>query len=191
MCINRKTWKNVQHPQKLAVALTERERLWGLLLSTFYISVLFEIFITRTFYFHNQDKNLLEGIREKIGRTTAKLQNSISYLHSPNLLPTPPLMKGPVYSSTMETFLHNGKNGPILQQSPLPSGECENIRVITCKNEEKLPQNSPAFPGITESLPSSFSWPFFAFFLTGPSLSSGLFLLLSISATYVRKWYYL
>lgn len=65
-----------------AVGLTEREELQGLSLSTFYISVLLFL-IKNMFYFYHQDKNYLEG-------TPAKLQNSSPYLHSPNLLRTPP-----------------------------------------------------------------------------------------------------
>lgn len=67
------------------------------------------------------------------------------------------------------------------------SGEWKDIRALTGENEEPRPQNSPGFPDLTKSLSPSFSWTFFAFFLTGPSFSSGLFLLLSVSATYIRK----
>ena len=140
------------------------------------------------FYFYNQDQNLLKGIKEKIERTTAKLQNSSFYSYFSNLLPTHHhLRRCPSTQAQWKPFSTKEKNGPVLLQPPLPSGEHKNIRAMICENEEKLPQNSPEFPDITESLPSSFSWTFLAFFLTGPSLSSAFFLLLSISAIYVRK----
>lgn len=73
---------------------------------TVYISVLLFL-ITNMFYFYNQDKNYLEG-------TTAKLQNSSPYLHSPNLLHTPPpLMEGAKHSGDLSP--QRKKNGKTLQ----------------------------------------------------------------------------
>lgn len=144
-------------------------------MSTFYISVLFVVFITRMFYFHNQNRNQLEG---KLGELQPNCRN-------PALTSTP---QPPTFTTTYEgaTFLHKAKHGSILQYLPLPLEECKRIRAMLV-NEEKLPQSLPGFSDITESLLPSFSWAFFAFFLTGSSFSRGLFLLLSMSAAYVRK----
>lgn len=74
-----------------------------------------------------------------------------------------------------------------LCQQPLCPLDNARISEYDNENEKSLPQNSPGFPDITESLCPSFSLTLFAFFLTGPSFCSGLFLLLSISATYTGE----